>query len=72
MEETTYDEFGRVFQQFDASGDFRGLRYVYNSHGYLDQDIIGTDRRGNVLRFRGNVFGLVGLLLDVLQSIDIN
>jgi YD repeat-containing protein len=27
-EQTTYDQFGRVFQQFDASGDDRGPRYV--------------------------------------------
>lgn len=34
-EKTTYDEFGRVFQQFDASGDDRGIRYHYNERGYL-------------------------------------
>ncbi|MCF6264533.1 MAG: putative Ig domain-containing protein [Xanthomonadales bacterium] len=33
-EKTIYDEYGRVFQQFDASGDSRGLRWVYNTQGY--------------------------------------
>ena len=40
-EQTTYDEYSRVFQQFDASGNdsssrYNGLRYVY-SNGYLSQ-----------------------------------
>ncbi len=35
---TTYDEVGRVFQQFDASTDAfssLGARHVYNEHGFL-------------------------------------
>ena len=36
-EKTTYDQFGRVFQQFDASGGDRGIRNVYNARGYLSQ-----------------------------------
>lgn len=32
---TTYDQFGRVFQQFDGTGDFHGIRYSYNERGYL-------------------------------------
>jgi RHS repeat-associated protein len=61
LEQTTYDQFGRVFQQFDASGDDRGIRYIYEN-GYLDklrearegpageiyQDILAKDARGNV------------------------
>ncbi|MEE4217033.1 MAG: RHS repeat-associated core domain-containing protein [Xanthomonadales bacterium] len=61
-EETTYDQFARTFQEFDASGDYRGIRYRYNEYGYLDQvvesregeegtvyrDIGATDARGNV------------------------
>ena len=35
VETTTYDQFGRVFQQFDASGNFRGTRPVYNDAGYV-------------------------------------
>ena len=60
-ERTTYDQHSRVFQQFDASGDNHGLRYVY-SNGYLSQlkearegtagtiyqDILAMDARGNV------------------------
>ncbi|HLF31052.1 MAG TPA: RHS repeat-associated core domain-containing protein [Xanthomonadales bacterium] len=60
-EETSYDQFGRLFQQFDASGDDRGVRYHYNSRGYLEklqearegtqglvyQHIRGHDARGN-------------------------
>ncbi|MDF2176845.1 SpvB/TcaC N-terminal domain-containing protein [Aliiglaciecola sp. CAU 1673] len=30
---TTYDQYGRVFQQFDASGDSRGTQYDYQ-YGY--------------------------------------
>jgi len=41
FEETTYDQFGRLFQQFDAAGDELnqplGVRYVYNSNGHLQQ-----------------------------------
>jgi len=32
---TTYDEHGRLFQQFDAAGGGRGTRFLYNSRGYL-------------------------------------
>ena len=60
-EQTTYDEYSRVFQQFDSSGADHGLRYVY-SNGYLSQlkeahdgvsgtvyqDIQAMDARGNV------------------------
>ena len=60
-EQTTYDQYSRVFQQFDATGGDRGLRYVY-SNGYLSklkeardgtsgivyQDIQAMDARGNV------------------------
>ena len=60
-EQTTYNQYSRVFQQFDASGDDRGLRYVY-SNGYVSQlkearegiagtvyqDIQAMDARGNV------------------------
>ena len=31
----TYDEYGRPFQKYDASDDFAGVRYHYNSAGYL-------------------------------------
>src|SRR5690625_5190369 len=33
----TYDDKGRVFQEFDASGDNRGTRNVYNDYGYLSE-----------------------------------
>ena len=33
----TYDELGRPFQKFDASDDFAGVRYHYNSSGYLSR-----------------------------------
>ncbi len=36
----TYDEHSRPFQSFDAAGDpgqYYGLRYHYNSHGYLSE-----------------------------------
>ena len=34
-EQYTYDQYGRPFQKFDASADFAGVRYHYNSAGYL-------------------------------------
>lgn len=34
---STFDQYGRPFQEFDASGDFRGVRYVYNSYGYISK-----------------------------------
>ena len=34
-EQYTYDQYGRPFQKFDASDDFAGARYHYNSAGYL-------------------------------------
>ncbi len=34
-ERTTYDQYGRVFQQFDASGGDRGVRQIYGSQGHL-------------------------------------
>ena len=60
-ERTTYDAYGRVFQQFDPSGNDHGLRYAYK-HGHLSQlkearegvngvvyqNIQETDARGNV------------------------
>lgn len=35
-ESTTYDEFGRVFQVFDASGNYRGIQFAYKN-GYQSQ-----------------------------------
>jgi len=59
--QTTYDAYGRVFQQFDASGDDRGLRYAYRYghlsqlkearegvNGVVYQHILDKDARGNV------------------------
>lgn len=61
-ESTTYDQYSRVFQQFDASGDFAGVRFHYNAQGYLRlteeartgpsgvdyQTILGADPWGHV------------------------
>ena len=58
---TTYDEYGRIFQRFDASGDDHGLRHVYR-YGHLSQlkearegvdgivyqSVLDMDARGNV------------------------
>ena len=54
-EKTTYDQYGRTFQVFDASrtsADFThsGVRHVYNARGYSEtlQDAAGTeDAQGN-------------------------
>ncbi len=58
---TTYDEVGRVFQQFDASGNNHGVRFHYNNRGYVTglqearegsngvfyQQVLAMDARGN-------------------------
>jgi RHS repeat-associated protein len=36
QESYTYDEFGRVFQVFDASGNYRGIQYGYQN-GYQSE-----------------------------------
>ena len=65
-EETTFDNFGRIFQKFDASGDYRGIKYQYKTNGYLDkliesrdgdsgivyQEIRAMDVRGNISYMR--------------------
>lgn len=33
----TFDEIGRVFQTFDASGADRGVRTIYNDSGYISE-----------------------------------
>jgi RHS repeat-associated protein len=62
-EHTTYDQFGRTFQSFDASGDSRGIRFHYNARGYLEkiqearegiegvtyQEVHAMDPRGNLI-----------------------
>lgn len=64
---TAYDEHSRVFQQFDVTGDSRGIQYHYNGQGYLwklqearegsqsgvvYQEILEMDQRHNVTEMR--------------------
>ena len=77
-EETTYDQYGRVFQSFDASGDYRGLRYRYNASGYVDQikearegvdgtiyhDVESMDARGRV------TYAVLGNGVEVFADYD--
>ncbi|MCC5888080.1 MAG: RHS repeat protein, partial [Gammaproteobacteria bacterium] len=66
-ERTTYDQFGRVFQTFDASGLDRGAEHLYNAQGYLSQviearfsatttevhyQVLGMNARGQVTSHR--------------------
>ncbi|TQV89601.1 FG-GAP-like repeat-containing protein [Aliikangiella coralliicola] len=62
-EDVTYDQFGRTYQQFDASGDNRGVRHIYNQYGYLQElveeltdasyhKILAMDARGNTTQIR--------------------
>ena len=66
-ERTTYDEVGRVFQQFDAAGANRGTEARYTPYGHLEKvveaqdslhtekiysQILSVDARGNVLQSR--------------------
>ena len=60
---TTYDEYGRVFQEFDTSGSSRGVQYSYQ-HGYAKSqkeasnkttvyyDATAMDARGNVTSWK--------------------
>ncbi|PKM17143.1 MAG: hypothetical protein CVV11_21465, partial [Gammaproteobacteria bacterium HGW-Gammaproteobacteria-15] len=67
-EKTTYDQYGRIFQQFDAarsSSDFNvnGVEYRYSETGYLQQLVDSVNRNGRQQAFyavqqmdaRGNV-----------------
>ena len=60
---TTYDEYGRVFQEFDGAEAFSGLEFTYNQYGYLERvdeaansatitdtyyRVVDMDERGNV------------------------
>ena len=47
VETTTYDELGRVFQQFDASGNSRGTESQYNDAGYLEAIVDAARVNGN-------------------------
>ena len=71
-EKTTYDQFGRVFQVFDAGGDgsFQdsGVQHTYNAAGYLESlgDAVLVDgaprttyRRITSMSARGQVTGEV-------------
>ena len=71
-EKTTYDQFGRVFQVFDAGGDgtFQdsGVQHTYNAAGYLESvgDAVQVDgaprttyRKITSMNFRGQVTGEV-------------
>ncbi|MEM1081935.1 MAG: RHS repeat-associated core domain-containing protein, partial [Pseudomonadota bacterium] len=64
QQSTVYDQYGRVFQQFDATGDNRGELFIYSpSTGYLEsiqearfgqdvlpyQTVLAMDARGNVI-----------------------
>jgi len=46
---TTYDAYGRVFQQFDASGHLQGVRFSYNSRGYLQELKEARDGVGGIV-----------------------
>ncbi len=78
-ESSTYDGIGRLFQQFDASGNNAGLRFVYNSLGYMIetrdasgntstaqsyQKIMAMDARGNITHT------IAGNGLDTYQYFD--
>ena len=77
-ESTTYDQYGRVFQQFDASGDGRGIRYVYGNYGHAIQlrearggvnghvywEVFTQDARGQTTH------GLMGNGMEVLSTYD--
>jgi RHS repeat-associated protein len=77
-ERNTFDQYGRPFQQFDASGDSRGLRFMYSQSGHLQQvresreggdgtvyqRIEAMDARGNVTRM------LMGNGVEVFAGYD--
>ncbi|MBV1881275.1 MAG: VCBS repeat-containing protein [Pseudomonadales bacterium] len=51
-EKTTYDQFGRVYQTFDAAGDYTqghyaGTQNEYNEYGYLSRVLDVVNESGN-------------------------
>ncbi|MBL4631598.1 MAG: RHS repeat protein, partial [Paraglaciecola sp.] len=64
---TTYDEHGRVFQQFDASGDSRGIRYHYRN-GYVHQLQEARDGIDGVYYQRNNSMDAFGNVVHMSQG----
>ena len=58
LQTTAYDSVGRVSEKNDAAGASSGIRYLYNSHGYMEaiQDMASEREwyRVNSLDARGN------------------
>jgi RHS repeat-associated protein len=64
---TTYDEHGRVFQQFDASGGDRGIRYHYrNGYVYALQE--ARDGSEGVFYQRNNYMDGFGNVTHISQG----
>lgn len=68
-ESTTFNEYGQIFQQFDASGDNRGLQFHYQNGYLLKQvearnsadpnpkiyyQVEAMDARGKITRYRNS------------------
>jgi RHS repeat-associated protein len=47
QQRTTYDQYGRVFQQFDAGSEWWGTRVHYNAHGYAYKQVEAYNSGGN-------------------------
>lgn len=68
---TAFDQYGRLFQSFDAAGDLSGVEYEYNSVGTLvkikdavqggiHEEVREMDARGNatLVRYDNNTFSV--------------
>ncbi|MDQ7050757.1 MAG: RHS repeat-associated core domain-containing protein [Enterobacterales bacterium] len=47
---TVFDSIGRVYETYDPSGNDQGLRYLFNSHGYLEKVVETKNNDGTVYR----------------------
>ena len=47
----TFDQYGRTFQKFDASGGNKGTQYAYNNNGYLREVSETASVNGNYAKY---------------------
>lgn len=64
VESQTYDQFGRVFQKFDASGDFQGIRYHYNDRGYVFKHQEAREGMNGEVYYTINAMNALGQITD--------
>jgi len=64
IEYITFDEYGRIFQQFDASGNNAGTQFVYNEQGYLTT-VKDTRHAANDFFYKINEMNVFGKITEI-------